>query len=82
MLEAAKENLTKSFTPEQRERINEVLEPLTEFLLATIDTAVPAVKAMDKRPKQGWTPEQPEVFMPYVAQGMLEDLIEMLQAHV
>ena len=37
------------------------------------------IMAMDKRPDQSPTDEQPDVFMRYVAQGMLEDLIAELQ---
>ena len=37
------------------------------------------IKALDKRPKVVWSQEQPNVFMPYVAQGMLEELIDILK---
>lgn len=82
MIDAAKENLTTSFTPLQRDAINAHLEPIVDECLKSINSASVAIKAMDDRPKQVYSEAEPDVFMPYVAQGMLEDLIAMLQAHV
>lgn len=84
MLDEAKTSpdLTQSFTPEQRKAINEFLEPLVDAVLDAINTKAPQIMAMDTRPKTVYTAEKPDVFMPYVAQGMLEDIIAMLQVHV
>lgn len=82
MLDAAKENLTMNFTPEQREAINALLVPIVDNCLKCINSASVAVKAMDQRPKKTHSEAEPDVFMPYVSQGMLEDLIAMLQVHV
>ncbi len=73
---------TRSFTHEQVAEINKVLAPLISDCVEQISANVPRIRAMDNRPRQIYTEEQPNVFMPYVAQGMLEDLIAELQALV
>ncbi len=73
---------TESFTPEQRLEIDKVLRILTNQIAVTINTEGERILLMDTRPRQTFTPEQPDVFMPYVKQGMLEDLIVDLQERV
>ncbi len=73
---------TRSFTPEQVDGINKILSPLVSHCILQINGHAKRILAMDKRPRQVHTDEQPNVFMPYVAQGMLEDLIAELQALV
>ena len=36
------------------------------------------IEKLDDRPKQTYSPEQPNVFFPYVAKAMLEDIIHFL----
>lgn len=73
---------TTSFTPQQRIQVDHVLESLVTVVLTTLRSEATTIQALDKRPKQGWTVEQPDVFLPYVFQAMLEDLIVELQARV
>jgi len=74
--------LTESFTNEQREALNPFLDDLVDHCLGAIEGKQSEIKAMDKRPHQTYSEAEPNVFMPYVAQGMLEDLIAFLQSHV
>lgn len=70
---------TTGFTPEQIAEINEVLAPIISNAVKQINSNAKRIMEMDKRPQQTRTDEQPDVFMPYVAKGMLEDLIAELQ---
>ena len=70
---------TMGFTPEQIAEINNVLAPIISNAVKQINANSKRIMAMDKRPDQSPTDEQPDVFMRYVAQGMLEDLIAELQ---
>lgn len=73
---------TTSWTPEQKARIDDFVTRTADEACRRIETIAPALEALDKRPKVTWTPEQPDVFMRYVQQGILEDLIAELQERV
>ncbi len=70
---------TRSFTPEQRSEVDTVVGALVRQSVDRINAESPRIKEMDRRPRQGWTEERPEVHFPYVAQAMLEDLIHDLE---
>ena len=78
----AAETSLHGFTPEQQIEIDLVLGRLVADCVEAINAHAGRIKEMDKRPKQTYTKEQPAVFMPYVAQGMLEELIGRLQEGV
>ncbi len=84
MLEVATtpENLTKLFTPQQREAVNRILALIVDRCLQGINDHARHIKEMDSRPSGTWSEENPNVLFPYVTQAMLEDLIAMLQTHV
>lgn len=66
---------TTCWTDAQKAAVNEVLSELRAHIHEVIAAHYARIKEMDKRPKQVWSKEQPDVFFPYVRQGMLEDLI-------
>jgi len=70
---------TQSFTSEQQKRVDEVLSGLVNLITRTINAESPKIQAMDQRPRQVWSEQQPAVFFPYVNQAMLEDLIHELE---
>ena len=75
---------TKYFTDPQRAEVDDVLTELVNHCLKTIHNRSRRIKQMDKRPPGVWNPTDPNdspanYQFPYVAQGMLEDLIERLQ---
>ena len=74
--------LTQSFTTEQRKALDPFLDELVEHCLAKINAKGDAIKALDNRPRRTYSEAQPDVYMPYVRQGMLEDLIAFLQSYV
>lgn len=78
---------TKYFTPEQRTEVDKVVTQLVRHCCRTIDDQSRLIKQMDKRPYGSWNPADPKdspanYNFPYVAQGMLEDLIEKLEEMV
>jgi len=73
---------TKSFTPEQRVEVDKVLSILKIQIETTINTEATRIRLLDSRPKRVYSPQHPNVFFRYVAQGMLEDLIVDLQERV
>jgi len=73
---------TQSFTREQRKEVNEILSDLVTGIQNTFHSASERILKMDKRPKEGWTQENPDVFFPYVKQAMLEDLVVELESRV
>lgn len=77
--EAQAPGRTRSFTPEQAAEVDAVLAPLVQHSVKRINAEAERIMGLDKRPRQTHTPEQPDVFFPYVAQAMLEDLIHDLQ---
>lgn len=78
----AAETSLRGFTPEQQTEIDIVLGRLVTNTVEAINAHAGRIKEMDRRPKQTYTEEHPDVFMPYVAQGMLEELIDRLQEGV
>jgi len=76
------EGKTTSFTPDQRVEVNKVLSILLRQIEVTLKSESERIQLMDRRPKQTYSKEKPDVFFSYVKQGMLEDLIVELQARV
>ncbi len=79
--------MTTSFTETQRQAVDHVLDVLTAQILAGLNHAAIRIRALDDRPLGVYNPCDPadssdNYRFPYVAQGMLEDLIERLQAEV
>jgi len=73
---------TTSFTPEQKAIVDEFIPQLADKISQIINEVAPGLRAMDDRPRQTYSPEQPDVYFPYVAQALLEDLIAELQERV
>ena len=69
-------------TPEQQEKAETIIDAMVMHINNTINRLGPEITALDKRPKKVWSPEDPNVFFPYVRQNMLEVLIERLQGQV
>ncbi len=74
--------LTRSWTPEQKEQVDGWVQQRAAQVAASINALAPGIKALDERPRQVWSEQQPNVFFEYVAQAMLEDLIHELQLRV
>jgi hypothetical protein len=53
---------------------------VANYLCVRINAWAPLITKLDQRPKQVWSEEQPDVFFRYVAQAMLEDIIESFEA--
>ena len=78
---------TTLFTEKQRAAVDHVLDTIANEALSAINREAPRISAMDTRPVGGYNPSDPndgpeKWHFRYVAQGMLEDLIERLQEHV
>lgn len=73
---------TTSWTDEQQVEVDLLIKQIADGVYKRINFATPRIKRMDDRPVQTWTPEQPDVFFPYVNQAILEDLIAELQDKV
>ena len=82
MIAETVDNLTRSFTRQQRREVNLILDELASRCIERINTEAKRIREMDKRPHKTHSPEKPNVYFPYVAQAMLEDFITVLQAHV
>lgn len=82
MIAETVDNLTKSFTQEQRREVNLILDELAVRCIERINAETKRIKNMDKRPRKASLPEKPDVYFPYVAQAMLEDLITVFEDHV
>jgi hypothetical protein len=59
---------------------SKAVDQAVSYVLTTIVREGPEITALDKRPHEGWTPEQPEVFFPYVQQCLLEWTIDDLKS--
>lgn len=73
---------TTSFTPEQETAVNTIVMELADHCAIRINAEATDIKDMDHRPKETYTPKNPDVFFPYVAKGMLENLIHELGSRV
>lgn len=79
--------MTTGFTQEQREAVDTVLDILATACISAINHSAPRITDMDTRPRGVYDPGNPNdspdnYRFPYVAQAMLEDLIERLQEQV
>lgn len=74
--------MTTSFTPGQRGEVDVIIRDLCDIVAATINRETPRILAMDSRPRKAYSPEEPNVYFPYVNQAILEDLIEELKTMV
>lgn len=70
------------WTPEQKKIVDAVVGDLAKYCTMRINSRTSTILSLDKRPRETYTPENPDVFFPYVAQGMLEELISELQKRV
>lgn len=73
---------TKCFTTEQQDEVDNVLNILLRQIVVTLNSEASRIMLMDHRPHESCSEEKPDVYFPYVNQGMLEDLIAELQARV
>lgn len=73
---------TTSWTADQKRRVDSWVRATADECCKGIKTIAPSLEALDKRLHQSWTKEQPDVYFPYVQQGILEDLIAELQERV
>ena len=73
---------TTSWTPGQQAWVDEWVLEMADALTNQIPEKARRLKAMDKRPKQTWSEEKPNVFFEYVEQALLEDLIAELESRV
>lgn len=73
---------TTSWSPSQQAWVDEWIIGTADDLSRQINGQARLLTAKDDRPKQIWTEDQPDVFFPYAAQGLLEDLITELQSRV
>ena len=73
---------TTSWTAEQKQRVDNWVEHMADEIGERINLLAVSLRKIDKRPRQCYSPEQPDVFFPHVAQGMLEDLIAELEDRV
>jgi len=75
-------NRTTSFTPAQMEIVSDWVDNTANDVARQINLLSPLLTDLDKRPRQVYSPEQPDVFFRYVHQAMLEDLIDELKDRV
>ena len=78
---------TKLFTPQQRVAVDAVLDDLSSIVATAINQRRLSIELLDDRPVGCRDSSNPDdkaenYRFPYVAQGMLEDLIERLEAMV
>lgn len=73
---------TTSWTPEQQTLVDDWVEATANAIASQINMMGPTLLDLDKRPQEGWTEEQPNVFFRYAPQAMLEDLIHELESRV
>ena len=65
--------------PNQKDAADTLAYSLADEVCKKINAGRDRIARMDSRPKRTWTPEEPEVHNPYVAQALLEKVIEILQ---
>ncbi len=73
---------TTSWHPVQKAEVDEWVQATADRIAKDINARRQRIQEMDDRPRQTFSEEQPDVFLPYVAQGMLEDLISELVGRV
>ena len=73
---------SECWTDSQKQEVDRWVRQTADAIYADINARQVAITAMDDRPHQIWREKQPNVFFPYAAQAMLEDLIAELTGHV
>ena len=73
---------TTSWTAQQKTKVDNWVLTTADEIAKSINRHAPKIKILDQRPRQIYSEEQPDVFFPYVSQGMLEDLIAELSSRV
>lgn len=73
---------TTSFTKPQRKLVEALIMQMANQCGRAINANAPDIQALDERPRETYTDEKPDVFFPYVAQAILEGIIEELQSRV
>ncbi len=73
---------TTSWSSVQKALVDKWLFIKTDELLQEINEQARQLMELDDRPRQTYSAEQPDVFFPYAAQGLLEDLIATLEERV
>lgn len=66
-------------TPAMRKKVDTIMDNMVLLCSRQINRLAPEIQAMDKRPKETWTPEKPDVYFRYVNQAMLEEFIRRLE---